>query len=374
MVMNAVRKSLVALAVLAAFSGVVTAQSSVNVYGVVDVAIRYDNPKLAGADSTLGIASGHQSGSRFGFRGSESLGDGLSAIFTLEGGFNTDLGTSAQGGVLFGRQAYAGLRSVQAGTLAAGRVTIFSAGTGDFNMIGDIDPFSVSFGISSIGSTFSSVVMRIDNSVLWQSPNWSGFRGGLGYSTQIAGTETAGSGNNNRMMFSALNYSSGPLFVALTYDVIQPTNAQGNRVGVSGGLGATEDQTHLLIGGTYDFKMAKLHAAYWWENNQFGNTATRIPTAAESPTSRTADATGWMLGVTVPLGSFRVIGDYQSRDGKRAGTFEGDRNVWSIGTTYELSRRTNLYASYGNSSGEKSLATSNTYNTTQTAAGIRHRF
>jgi predicted porin len=372
--MHTFRKCLVALATAGVFSGAATAQSAVNVYGIVDVGIRYDNPKLAGAASTLCIASGHQSGSRFGFRGSESLGGGLSAIFALEGGFNPDLGTSAQGGVLFGRQAYAGLRSEKAGTAAAGRVTIFSGGTGDFNMLGDIDPFSVSFGISSIGSTFSSVVMRIDNAVLWQSPNWSGFRGGVGYSTQLAGTEVAGSGNNNPMLFSALNYSSGPLFLALTYDVIKPTNAQGNRVGVSGGLGATEDQTHLLLGGTYDFKMVKLHAAYWWENNQFGNTATRIPTAAESPTSRTADATGWMLGVTVRSGAFRVMGDYQNRDGKRAGTFEGDRNVWSIGTTYDLSRRTNLYASYGNSSGEKSLATSNTYNTTQLAAGIRHRF
>jgi predicted porin len=373
--MNAFRKSVVALAMLGAFCGAATAQSNVTLYGIVDVALRYDNPKLAGASSLFSIASGHQSGSRFGFRGSEGLGGGLSAIFALEGGFATDTGTSTQGGLLFGRQAYAGVRSEQAGTFAAGRVTIFSGGTGDFNMIGDIDPFSVSFGISSIGSTFSSVVLRIDNAVLWQSPNWSGFRGGIGYSTQIAGTEVAGSGNNNQMMFSALNYSSGPLFIALTYDVIQPTNAQGNRVGVSGGLGATDDQTHLLLGGTYNFKLLKLHAAYWWENNQFGNTATRIPTAAESPTTRTADATGWMLGITVPLGSgFRVMGDYQNRDGKRTGTFEGDRSVWSIGTTYDLSRRTNLYASYGNSSGEKSLATSNTYNTTQTAAGIRHRF
>jgi predicted porin len=216
--------------------------------------------------------------------------------------------------------------------------------------------------------------MRIDNAVLWQSPNWRGFQAGVGYSTQIAGTEAAVRGNNNPMLFSALNYSYGPLFLALTYDVIRPTNAQGNPVGVSGGLGAKDDQTHLLIGGTYDLKAVKLHAAFYWENNQFGNTATRIPTAAESPTTRTADATGWMLGVTVPLGAFRLIGDYQSRDGKRIGTYEGDRTVWSIGATYALSPRSNVYASYGNSTGENSLATSNTYNTTQLAAGLRHRF
>lgn len=372
--MKICKVGVLAFAVMSAFPVAATAQSSVTLYGVVDVGIRQDNPKLAGAPSTFAVVSGHQSGSRFGFRGSESLGGGLDAIFTLEGGFATDTGTSTQGGALFGRQAYAGLRSATAGTVAAGRLTIFSGGTGDFNMIGDIDPFSVSFGISSLGSTFSSIVIRADNTAIWQSPKWAGFQGGLGYSTQIAGTEVAGSGNNNTAFISALNYSNGPLFLAVTYDVISPTNAQKGPVGVGGGLGATEDQTHLLVGGTYDFKLVKVHAAYFWENDQFGNTATRIPTAAESPTRRTADATGWMLGLTVPVGSFRLIGDYQSRDGDRQGRFEGDRTVWSVGGTYPFSRRTNLYASYGNSTGKESLSTSNTYNTTQLAFGMRHRF
>jgi predicted porin len=368
------KASALALLVLGAFSGAASAQSNVSIYGVADVGVRQDNPKLNNAPSVNAIVSGHQSGSRFGIRGVERLGGDLSAIFTLEGGYAIDTGTSTQGGALFGRQAYAGVNSTKAGTLAAGRVTIFSGGTGDFNMLGDIDPFSVSFGISSIGSTFSSVVLRIDNAALWQSPKWAGFQGGVGYSTAIAGAEAAGSGNNNTMLFSALNYSNGPLFLALTYDVIEPTNAQKNRVGVSGGLGATDNQTHMLFGGTYDLKWVKLHAAYYWEDNQFGNTATRIPTAAESPTSRTQDATGWMLGVTVPLGAWRLIGNYQSRDGDRIGQYEGDRNVWSLGATYSLSRRTNLYASYGNSTGEASLATSNTYNLTQLALGLRHRF
>lgn len=377
--MKSSQASLAAIAVLSAFSGTAAsqtapaAQPSVSIYGLIDLGLRRDDPKAAGALTTTGIAAGHQSGARLGLRGSESLGGGLSAIYTLENGFNADVGTLAQGGLLFGRQAYVGLRSATAGTVAAGRFTIFSGGTGDFNMLGDIDPFNVSFGISSIGSTFSSVVLRIDNSALWQSPKWGGFQAGVGYSMNIAGAEAAGSGNNNRMVFSALNYSAGPLFLALTYDVIKPTNAQRGAV-AGGGLGATADQTHMLIGGTFDLPTVKFHAAYYIEDDQFGNTATRIPTAVESPARRTSDSTGWMLGVTVPLGNFRVMANYQTRDGKTAGTYNGDRSVRSIGTIYRLSTRTNLYASLGDTTGKNSLATTAAYNTKQLAGGIRHRF
>jgi predicted porin len=362
-----------AFAVMSAFPVAAIAQSSLTLYGVVDVGVRQDNPKLAGAPSTFAVVSGHQNGSRFGFRGNESLGGGLSAVFALESGFNIDSGTSAQGSRLFGRQAYVGLRSATLGTLVAGRNPIFSSGTGDFHMLEKIDPFRITFGIASLGSTYSSIALRADNSILWQSPKWAGFQGGIGYSTAVDGAEAAGSSNNNTLITSALSYSNGPLYVGLFYDVISPTNAQERPV-ASGGLGATDNQTHLMLGGTYDFKVVEVHAAYWWENDQFGFTATRIPTAAESPTKRTADATGWMLGLTVPIGQFRFFGDYQSRDGDQQGRFEGDRTVWAVGGRYALSRRTNLYASYANSTGRASLSTSNTYNSSQLAFGMRHGF
>lgn len=370
--MNRCKLGLIALAVLGTCVTGASAQSNVSIYGMIDLGLRIDDPKISGS-STTALVSGHQSGSRLGVRGSEDLGGGLSAVYALENGFSADTGQAAQGGLLFGRQVYGGLRGRSFGTVAAGRVTIFSAGTGDFSMLGDIDPFSVSFGISSIGSTFSSVVLRVDNAVLWQSPNWGGWRAGVGYSTAISGAEAAGTGNNNRMMFSALNYRAGPLFVAVTLDSISPTAAQKRAVS-AGGLGASDNQTHLMVGGTFDTQMVKLHAAYYREDSQFGNTATRIPTAAESPTTRTADATGWMVGATIPFGAFRFIGNYQKRDGKRIGTYNGDRSVWSLGSTYRLSERSNLYASYGNSTGKGSLATSNTYNTKQMAVGLRHRF
>src|SRR5690606_10200795 len=113
------KKSLLALAVLGTFSGAALAQSSVTIYGVADAGIAYtDNGNPAGEQWS--VESGQQSGSRLGFKGTEDLGGGLSAIFTLESGFNLDNGTSAQGGRLFGRQAWVGLNG-GFGTVKLGR-------------------------------------------------------------------------------------------------------------------------------------------------------------------------------------------------------------------------------------------------------------
>lgn len=208
------KKNLIALAVFGAFSGAALAQSNVTLYGIVDVNFQYNDPDVGA--STRGINSGHQSGSRFGLRGSEALSPNLNAVFTLEGGYDVSTGTSLQGGRLFGRQAWGGL-SGGWGTLVAGRVATFSSGTGSFDMFGNVDPFLTGFGDSSLGSTFTAAgALRLDNSILYQSPTWGGFKFGAGYSFNGNGSEAAGSGNNTRVAFFGANFSAGPFFAAIT--------------------------------------------------------------------------------------------------------------------------------------------------------------
>ena len=123
------KKSLLALAAMSAFATAANAQSSVTLYGVVDVPIEYNNhlapgvnttpaglnasgipQSLPGGGSRVGLQTGGGlSGSRWGLRGTEDLGGGNSALFVLESGFGLDDGRSQQGGRLFGRQAYVGL-------------------------------------------------------------------------------------------------------------------------------------------------------------------------------------------------------------------------------------------------------------------------
>ncbi|HEY1611589.1 MAG TPA: porin, partial [Paraburkholderia sp.] len=96
------------------------AQSSVTLYGVADVSMRYLTNANANNDGKLFMTNGAITNSRFGLKGTEDLGGGLKAIFDLESGINLQDGSFADTGRLFNRAAYVGLDS-QYGTLTLGR-------------------------------------------------------------------------------------------------------------------------------------------------------------------------------------------------------------------------------------------------------------
>ena len=114
----------------ATLCGAAHAQSNVTIYGLFDVGVQLED---ASNGKTVKVVSGGRSGSRLGFRGSEDLGGGLSAIWVGESGLNLDTGGLGQGGRFFGRQVYVGLKGGW-GTLVGGRVATFGAGTGNFDM------------------------------------------------------------------------------------------------------------------------------------------------------------------------------------------------------------------------------------------------
>ena len=369
------KKSLIALALMGAFSGAAFAQSNVTVYGILDVNYMWQElPTTVGSgtsarvqqESVDGINSGHQSGSRWGIRGSESLGGGLNAIFTLEGGYDIDRGTLGQGGRLFGRQAWAGL-SGGWGSVVAGRLASFSSGTGSFDLIGRVDPFLTGFGLASAGNTFYSMnALRADNTVAYVSPTMGGFKGGIGYSFNVNGTESATDTNNTALMAGA-NWTSGPFFAAITYDAIDTP-------------GSTPDQKHIQVGGTFDIAMFRLHAGWAKQDNiQAVSTVTGgSGSFITIPSGAAFDSTSWLLGATWKITpAFELLASYQAldADGKLIGTvnFEPDYTIWAFGGTYALSRRTNLYASYASRDADGTLS-GNTFNAKQLAVGVRHLF
>jgi predicted porin len=165
------------------------AQSSVALYGIIDIGLSYANVvqtgksggHLAGA-SQFALTDAHTtglSGSRWGLRGTEDLGGGLKTIFVIENGFMANTGALAQGGAEFGRQAYVGLLSSSAGTVTAGRqydpvveaIQQFSA------------PYWAGYMSSHIGDIDNLAnTNRINNSVKYTSPNLNGFRASALYS------------------------------------------------------------------------------------------------------------------------------------------------------------------------------------------------
>jgi predicted porin len=357
------KKSLIALALMGAFSGAAFAQSNVTLYGILDVNYQRNDPNGPQA-ATSGINSGHQSGSRWGLRGTEALGGGMNAIFTVEGGYSVDEGTLGQGGRLWGRQAWAGLQFTGANvSVVAGRLALLSSGTGSFDLFGGTDPFLTGFGDSAIASTFSSAAAtRADNTVAIVGGPWAGFKAGVTYTFNAAGAESAGSSNNTRITGLGAQYSAGMLFLSATHDQIKHNATT---------FPGAETQKHTQLGAVVDFKFAKLHAGYAIEDNirAFG-------TANSGTVGR--DANSWMVGTTIPLFGGSLLASYQDRD---ADPVAGETNadgpdltVYGIAYTYPLSRRTNVYANWSNRDGSGTNTNNATWDRKQYTVGVRHLF
>jgi predicted porin len=404
------KKSLIALAVLGALSGAASAQSSVTLYGIIDMSLQWNelgvNRGTTAApnwsqESAWSLDSSFQSGSRFGLRGAEALGGNWAAVFALEGGFDASTGASSQGSTnvsnrLFGRQAYVGLRHSAFGTVALGRLATPSSGTGDFNLW-DVDPFSTGWGFFGLQGTFiPSTTLRQDNTILWASPSWAGFKFAAAYSGNVDGGETAPQGTNTSAFNLGANWTWGPLFLAATYDVIQYADA-----GSAGRPNAgNNDQKMLQVGGTFDFKFLKVHAAFADQSDISAVPVTAgvspiIPASGFIPLGAgNYSNTAWMLGVSIPLFGGSLLGSYQYSDADNiqpgvGGTWslEPDYSVWGIGYSYPFSRRTNMYVGYGQREWDGAVSSfggatvpaslsqvSQAFDRAQFAVGIRHVF
>jgi predicted porin len=163
------------------------AQSSVTLYGLIDVGINYTSNAQTGksangslngsslANMTDGAYRGY--GSRWGLKGSEDLGGGLAAIFTIENGFNIANGALGQGGAMFGRQAFVGLKSDTFGTVTFGRQYDSQA---DF--VSNYSPFLVAAisGTSAGDLDGLGHTRRVNNAIKYLSKDYHGFTfGGL---------------------------------------------------------------------------------------------------------------------------------------------------------------------------------------------------
>jgi outer membrane protein OmpU len=187
------------------------AQSSVQLYGIVDDALTYTNNIRGGR--TWAQFSGVARNDRWGFRGVEDLGGGYHAIFRLENGFSITNGTLGQGGLEFGRQAFVGLASDRLGTITLGRQYDF--------MTTNLSPFSAGTLIPSVfafhlGDYDRLGGERIDNTVKYVSPSLGGLQFGALYAF---GGQAGNFASNSATGFGAA-YAQGPLHLATAYTAI----------------------------------------------------------------------------------------------------------------------------------------------------------
>ncbi|MCL6483832.1 porin [Janthinobacterium lividum] len=330
------KKTLITLAVLAAATGVAQAQSSVVIYGTVDAGFVSERGGKAG--NTNKLDSGVASASRLGFKGTEDLGSGLSAMFVLESGFNVDSGTQDKAGSIFNRQAYVGLSSKTTGTLTLGQQY-----TPWYNTLSKVaDPFAVGYAGSAKNLFPSKALTRTSNTVLYTSPNFSGFDADVAYSFG----EKADSNKYGRQIGASAGYSNGPLNARLAYNTTSNESATSNKGSARNWLAAAN----------YDFAVAKGFLAYGvnkGDNSGVGNNATQNAngsfTAAQSFNYTTAaysnDSTNLLVGATVPVGPAGTVMASFIRTNDKAAT-NADADQWALGYSYALSKRTSTYASY----------------------------
>ncbi|MCK6407315.1 MAG: porin [Rhodocyclaceae bacterium] len=396
------QKKLIALAVAGLASTAAVAQTNVTIYGVVDLGYTYSTGERPGngnkAANSAGIDSGLTAGSRIGFKGEEALGNGLKTIFTLEYYIAPDLNSGVGSGPTSAvgasgsasRQTFVGLSHNKLGTVTLGRqyaAGYFPGVRNDAFSGSAIGALAVANGaaLSSIGAGSGS---RLNNSIAYTSPNWSGFTVATGYSFGEAGLtggtpSTSGDGisrGNNGVFFAGLNYANGPLNLDAVYQTRQgvTTSLNAGSAAIAGVLPvveahvATQDSVNeWILGGSYDFKVAKVFATYQSQDDNNGTSATEISNDV------------WSLGVSVPVfGNGKIMGSFARVDWDRSGS-NGNSDVWALGYEHALSKRTALYTSYTytdndkdvvNAAGLSSATRFRGESNYAITAGIRHSF
>lgn len=377
------KKTLLAAALIAGYAGAASAQNSVTLYGVVDLGFAYQNIKTgnsgllsaANQNKTLNqiaMASGQQSGSRWGLKGVEDLGNGLKANFVYEASVNANNGS---GNDNFSRQSTVGLTSDKWGAIDLGRKT--TSGTWAFS---GIDPFAAGFGQAALDTSMGAQFIRLSNMIQYTSPSISGFALSGTYSfdtglTAVNSPETAqsfGTSTKQRALSTGIRYANGPILVAGMFDAYMSP---------SGSESVTVKQWN--IGGSYDFKVAKVSLAYGQNIDgivEGSNTLSNAGVSGGDTNSRGgilyapgARTQSWMIGLTAPVGTGSVFGSVQQM--KPSGDFSiaglSTQTTASIGYSYPLSKRTNVYAyySYMNNAVMLSGAKAQTL-----GVGVRHLF
>lgn len=389
------KKSLFTLAALGAFANVAQAQSSITLYGVVDAPIELVT-NMAGGPPSVNVAtgvitrqaggnrfaltpSGGLSNSRWGLLGVEDLGGGLQAVFTLENGFGLTNGSLQQGGRMFGRQAFVGLKSNTFGKLTFGRqytsmLDVF-ANFGPLNFSTMYEPVAAQVGFN----------YRQDNVI-----KYTGVFGGLtteahwSFGTGVTSADlvplagggagqTPGHFRDNTAYGAGLAYAVGPFAAAIAYDQWNPAVTVGN----------PGEIRKAGVAVSYTIGSAKVMAGYRWgqDKDAFSHTLVR-------------DDYYWVGANYFATPDFKLSLGYYYDNLKMLRTSStapstNPANPWQISFAmdYLLSKRTDIYLTVGyaknsaldfdtaaNSYADAYYPAQGTNNQLGTAIGLRHRF
>jgi len=392
------KKSLLAVAAMGAFASAAQAQSSVTVYGIMDVGFQGVTTRVGSTKTNVArfTGEGSQNTSRLGFRGREDLGGGTAAFFTVEFGLaptDATLSGNANNG-LFNRQSFAGLSQKGIGQIAIGTQL-----TPVHNAVARTDPGQTNNILGNViyapttstgaGQTSAAYTVRYNNSMTLMSERMSGFQVNAILVTNNTDTNqgaTSGGSTNNNAYGGGINYVWKKLNVDFAIQGSQSTNwgvqqttgpalpaTQTVGLAPSNPLGAAVIQNQMYGGAVYDFGILKAYAQYISAkvSNQ-ANTGVYL--------ERTAQQIGVRGNWTPKIESWASAGTgrYQAQNAgaliSAAGTSATQNFTgYQIGTNYILSKRTNLYGIFGSTQvSSSSVAVSE--GGSSYGVGMRHTF
>jgi predicted porin len=345
------KKSLLALAVLSAFAGIASAQSSVTISGIVDEGVSKGNGGTAVNNGANGLSKAYQvrdggPGSRLVIRGNEDMGGGLSAQFFLDHRFAPDTGnlgsSTTPSTVFWSGNSWVQLTSAQAGSVYLGRNYAPA-----FWVNLKTDPFGYG-GIAQVGAKGWAGYtgpggVRYANTVGYKTPNLGGFTA----NAAVAAGEAA----TNREQGINAEYTAGPIYVGIAYDKLS-----GN-IASSAAAPSGDGASLINVGAAYDFKFIRPIVYFARSKTGLGN----------SSTNKYAH-----VAVTAPVGPGVVKALYSrlSPEGTVTGVQTAYQKQTKIGAGYDyfFSKRTRVYTEF--SQGKEVNRTNNN----AWALGVRHEF
>ena len=327
-------KCIAAATLYLAAAGAAHAQSSVTLYGLLENGI--DFASNANGGHLYQMASGVSAGSRWGVKGQEDLGGGVTAIFRLESGFNATNGNLGSG-LAFSRNAYVGLSSKTAGTLTVGR---------QWDPVVDlVEPYSLNYAYGGWYFAHPNDMDNMDNgfpiqnAVKYTSPTIGGFTGEALY----AFGGQAGQFSTNAIWSAAGAYSNGPFSASVGYLHINTpqTAVQGYQNG--GGfvnavygdyLVNARSQDILAAGASYQLGKVKLMGNFTNVNFQRGDAGQDVKFQNYE-----------IAGIYTLTDQWSFGGGYTYTDGKNHATGQEPKyQQLNLVAQYDLSKRTSLYA------------------------------
>ena len=380
------KKTMAAVAVLGAFAGSAIA-ADVTLYGVLDMGLAYNHVDLDQSGvknkNTFSMNSGQQSGSRWGLKGVEDLGNGLKVGFILEDGFKAD--TGVQGDQMFDRESSLFIEG-GFGKIAFGRMGAINQGSSSWALANHLSAFGTSFGpFAAQAGNFISTAGKWDNMISYRTPTFAGFTVYTQYSmgkTTSGGKPVEGAIENessaDRYYAIGATYANGPF---LGYLAVDSTNYKS-----TGANHGVDDSLTVTLGGNYDLDVAKVFfGAQYFDEVTLSSIGGIVGTIKydESTESTSLKVKGYGLGLStsVPLaGGSALLGvayvDAKEADSVSVTDFDFRRWSVSAGYDYAFSKRTNAYAvaSYMNDKMKEKGDASWNPTACSFQVGLRHKF